>query len=326
MLVWTAAFVGMVSFAAPDAQPAVEQAPAPDAVVVDADHVAELIAWLTGPPDAVDEETARERAAGMAAFEASLPWQQGTVTVSEIATLELGPTDRFLGPDATAQVLEAWGNPPGQVHGGMLFPQGAHVFGANSWGVIVGYEDMGWVDDADAATIDYDELLSDLKAQNAESVEARRESGLVGLTLKGWAETPHYDASRKVLYWARELVSDDGGQTLNYEVRVLGRGGVLSLNAVGGMDQLATIRAGMEPVRASAAFIAGQTYADYEPGVDPSAGVGIAALVAGGALASKAGLFKGLLAALLAGKKLVIAGVVGMLAIAGKFFSGSGKE
>jgi len=60
-----------------------------------------------------------------------------------------------------------------------------------------------------------------------------------------------------------------------------------------------------------AQFNEGHRYADFKPGSDHVAEYGIAALVAGG-IAAKAGLFKGLLALLIAGKKLLIVAVLGI--------------
>jgi uncharacterized membrane-anchored protein len=56
-------------------------------------------------------------------------------------------------------------------------------------------------------------------------------------------------------------------------------------------------------------FSGGHRYADFIPGTDKVAEYGIAALIAGG-LAAKAGLFKVLLGALIALKKLIVLGLV----------------
>jgi uncharacterized membrane-anchored protein len=55
----------------------------------------------------------------------------------------------------------------------------------------------------------------------------------------------------------------------------------------------------------------GHRYADFNPDVDEVAACGIGALVAG-KVAAKAGLFKGLIAVLLASKKLLILGLIGL--------------
>jgi uncharacterized membrane-anchored protein len=62
-------------------------------------------------------------------------------------------------------------------------------------------------------------------------------------------------------------------------------------------------------------FNQGNTYAEFNPSVDEAAAYGLAGLIAGGVLA-KAGFFKGLLAILLASKKLVGAAVIGAIAAA----------
>jgi uncharacterized membrane-anchored protein len=52
-------------------------------------------------------------------------------------------------------------------------------------------------------------------------------------------------------------------------------------------------------------FLPGSRYADYRQGNDKVAAYGLAALVLGG-VAAKAGLFKGLIALILVGKKFII--------------------
>ena len=52
----------------------------------------------------------------------------------------------------------------------------------------------------------------------------RKKLGYSTLNLVGWASKPYYDGKNKVLHWAKELkVEGDEGNTLNYDVRVLGR-------------------------------------------------------------------------------------------------------
>ena len=66
-------------------------------------------------------------------------------------------------------------------------------------------------------------------------------------------------------------------------------------------------------------FTDGNRYADYNPSTDKLASYGLAALVAGG-LASKAGLFAKLGVLLLAGKKFIVLGVLGLAAFIGRLF------
>lgn len=239
------------------------------------------------------------------------------------ATLKLADGYSFLpAGDAQRVLTEAWGNPPDDSVLGMILPStDAHsVLDDDTWAVVVTFVDEGYVSDKDAAKIDYDDMLKDMKKSAQESNEERLKQGYPAVELVGWAEPPHYDAGTHKLYWARDLKfkKADGspdGQSLNYAIRVLGRRGYLSLNAVAPIDQLAKVRADMPDVVAMAEFDQGERYADYNSSTDKAAAYGIAALVAGG-IAAKAGLFAKLGVLLLALKKFI---VIGIAAIGGLF-------
>jgi uncharacterized membrane-anchored protein len=149
-------------------------------------------------------------------------------------------------------------------------------------------------------------MLKDLQEADKDNNQARKEAGYPALELVGWAEPPHYDAANKKLYWAKELHSEGSEQnTVNYDIRVLGRRGYLSLNAVARMEELAEVKTGMQQLLPMVEFDAGSRYADYDKGTDKVAAYGIAALIGGG-IAAKAGLFAKLGALLLGLKKLLI--------------------
>jgi len=153
-----------------------------------------------------------------------------------------------------------------------------------------------------------------------ENNEQRVKQGYPAITLGGWAETPRYDAASHKIYWAKDLTfGDSAHHTLNYCIRVLGREGVLELNAVSTVDQLGQIRESMKQVVAAADFTAGNRYGDFNSGTDKLATYGLAALVAGG-VAAKTGLFAKLFAVLLAAKKLVVLAFAGLAAFFGKLF------
>jgi uncharacterized membrane-anchored protein len=117
------------------------------------------------------------------------------------------------------------------------------------------------------------------------------------------------------MYWAKEL--DFAGtpqHTLNYDIRVLGRRGYLSLNAVAGMSDLGDVQAGMQQLLPMTEFDAGSRYADFDAKSDKLAAYGIAALIGGG-IAAKAGLFAKLGVLLLAGKKFIVLLLAGIAAL-----------
>jgi len=241
----------------------------------------------------------------------SLTFQQGKITLPDnIATLDLPAGFRYLSPADSERLLnQGWGNPPGNTTLGMIVPAAVNPLSAEGWGVVVTYEKDGHVKDGDADGIKYDELLKTMQQRMADDNEQRKQQGYPAMTLVGWAETPHYDKASHKLYWAKELHSAGDNQNgLNYNIRVLGREGVLVLNAVAGMQQIATIKSEMRNVTAFTDFTPGNRYTDFDGKTDKVAEYGIAALIAGG-VAAKVGLFGKLFALLLAFKKIIILAV-----------------
>lgn len=249
-------------------------------------------------------------------FVASLKFLQGEIKLpGGMATLNVPPNFRYLGPQDAARVLEdAWGNPKGQHPLGMLFAANVSPLTRDAWGIIITFAEDGYVSDKDADQIKYDKLLADMQASVAAGNTQRKAQGYPTLALVGWATAPRYDQATHKLFWAKELAfADNPEHTLNYNVRVLGRHGVLVLNAVAGMRQLAQIEQVMPQVVAFTDFSAGHRYADFQPGTDRLATYGIAALIAGG-IAAKAGLFAKLFALLLVAKKFILLGLVAVIA------------
>jgi uncharacterized membrane-anchored protein len=261
-------------------------------------------------------------------FLSSLKFKNGKIDLPNgIAALDLPPSFRYLNPeDSTRVLVDAWGNPPGGTTLGMIFPADVSPLDQNSWGIIITYDEDGHVSDEDANTIKYDELLKDMQSSMEEANAERKKQGYEPVSLLGWAETPSYDKASHKLYWAKELAFGDAQQhTLNYNIRVLGRQGVLVLNAVASMNNIALIKTEMPKVLAATNFKAGNDYADFNNSTDKVAGYGIAALVAGG-VAAKMGFFAKIFALLLAFKKLIIIGVIALGVGIKKFLGMKKKE
>ncbi|HJR63139.1 MAG TPA: DUF2167 domain-containing protein [Gemmatimonadaceae bacterium] len=273
-------------------------------------------------PVAAQQPTAADSAQNRTAqFEASLLYREGTITLKDgLATLTLPQGYRYLGPEDTERVLVEWGNPPGSATLGMIVPGGLGATDEESWAVIVSFDEDGYVEDDEAASIDYDELLRDMQKATRDDNKARTEAGYAPVDLVGWAARPHYDSTTRKLYWAKELQFGQAPErTLNYDVRALGRRGVLVLSAVAAMKQLTEVETGMQQVLGFVAFNEGHRYADYIPGTDKVAAYGIGALIAG-KVAAKAGLFKLLIGVLAAAKKLIVIGLVAIAELARRFF------
>lgn len=262
----------------------------------------------------------------------TLKYQEGTIVLKDgLATLKLPPEFRYLGPDDTEKVLvDLWGNPPSEQKSmGMLIPAGMTPLSSNAWAVTIDYSEDGYVKDADASKINYDDLLKKMQKAVAEESKERAAKGYPVFSLVGWAAPPHYDAATHKLYWAKDLKVEGADEdTLNYSIRMLGRRGVLELNAIANISQFQEIDKQTPQILGMIDFNEGNRYADFDPKVDKVAAYGLATLVAGGALAlaAKAGLLKVIIAGILAAKKLIIAGAVAVAALAKKMFGGKSKD
>jgi uncharacterized membrane-anchored protein len=248
----------------------------------------------------------------------SLSPKSGDIEIpSANATLELGDEYVFYDrSDAKDILTDLWGNPPESVSYvlGMVMPAGSKPTD-DSWGAVISFEDIGFVSDDDAAEVDYDELLETLKASTKEASDAYAEAGYGRHELVGWAVQPKYNASNHSIVWAQEVNFEDSeDNTLNYDVRTLGRYGVLSVNLVASMSQLDEIRVAANDFASHARFNEGARYRDFDESTDAVAEYGIGGLIAAGAGVAAAKKF-GLLALLIKFLKPILVGVVAFAAI-----------
>lgn len=252
----------------------------------------------------------------------NLQYQSGRVVLDgEIATVTVPEGFKFLDAKQSRTVLEdMWGNPPDESILGMLFKKNESPLSDNfSYAVTVSFSEDGYVKDDEAKEIDYDELLQSMKDDEEGDNKERTEEGYPPIRLIGWASPPFYDAETKKLHWAKNLkFGDEEINTLNYNIRMLGRKGVLVLNVISDMNQIEAVKRDVPTILASTEFNEGHRYADFNPGIDTVAAYGIGALIAGKVFA-KAGLFV-LLAKFW---KLIAIGVVAFGGMLRKLFSGN---
>jgi uncharacterized membrane-anchored protein len=104
-------------------------------------------------------------------------------------------------------------------------------------------------------------------------------------------------------------------------VRILGRKGVLVLNAIAGMPQLAEVKKNINPITESIIFESGSKYSDFNPDVDDVAAWTIGGLVAGKVLA-KVGFF----AVIAKFGKVIVLGLIAAGGAAFRFFTGRKKN
>lgn len=217
---------------------------------------------------------------------ARLTPETGTIGMAQAdAVLTLGEEYRFYGPaDARIILVEMWENPPSEADGvlGIVMPANATP-DQRSWGAVVTWEPIGWVSGENARQADYDELLAQMQSATRARNPERRAQGFPEVQVMGWALEPRHDSVRNTVSWARELHFFDGAPTtLHYDLRLLGRRGVLSMNVVGEMDQLEEIRVAAQDLAERASFNPGARYADFDAERDEVANYGVAGLVATG--------------------------------------------
>lgn len=240
-------------------------------------------------------------------------YQEGVISLQNgIAEIAVPEGYKFLDAKQSAYVLtDLWGNPPSEVLG-LLFPKDIHPISSDfTYAVEITYSEEGYIDDEDAKDIDYDDLLEEMQDDTSAANAERTKQGYPTMDLVGWASTPFYDAATNKLHWAKELKFEgEDTNTLNYNIRVLGRKGFLNLNAIGTIDVLPVFKNDVDEILHSVSFTQNNTYADFNPDVDKVAAYGIGGLIAGKLLA-KAGFF----AVILKFWKVLAVGAVGLFSV-----------
>jgi uncharacterized membrane-anchored protein len=279
---------------------------------------------LAAPLSSFAQENPNASRAQQEKLVSELKYRKGEINlVNGLAKLSVPEEFRYLdSKDTETLLVKLWGNPPfgGNPPLGLLVPAGFNPIGGESWAVVIDYEEDGYVKDDEAGTIDYDKLLKQMQEGTREANKQRVKEGYAPVELVGWAAKPRYDRQTHKLYWAKEIKFGDSPEhTLNYNIRILGRRGMLVLNAVASMPQLAAIEAATPQILSMVDFSDGHRYANFDSKTDKVATYGIAALVAGG-IAAKLGLLKWLWVVILAAKKFIIIGIVALVASLKKVF------
>jgi uncharacterized membrane-anchored protein len=251
-----------------------------------------------------------------------LQYQSGEISLADgKVKLTLPPDFQYLDPANARKVLvDIFGNPPqsGSTDG-MIVPKGINFIQGGGWTAVLQWKADGYVKDDEFAKTDFNEMLGDLKKAYKLGSDERVRGGYGKMELAAWAQQPHYDRATHKLFYAKSFDVDGPERQLNYDIRVLGRHGVLELSIMSSMSQLQEIEAKAPTILGMVDFTDGNRYADFKPGTDKVAAYGIAGLIAGGVLA-KAGFFKMLWVAILAAKKFIVMGIIALFAGISKFF------
>jgi uncharacterized membrane-anchored protein len=227
-------------------------------------------------------------------IENSFHYEYGTINLENgVGKFTIPKGFKYLSPKQAERVLvDLWGNPrSNNLTLGLILPEKTGVLSRNGYVFNIQYEEMGYVKDDDADDINYDDLLIEMKKESVEINKLRNKDGFESITVIGWAAEPYYDKDKKILYWAKELkFGNNEVNTLNYNIRILGRKGVLVLNAIATTKELPLVQNDISKVLNIFQFNDGYKYEEFDSSIDEVAAWTIGGLVAGKVLA-KVGLF-----------------------------------
>ncbi len=252
-----------------------------------------------------------------------------------LASIDIPAGYMFAGKEIAKKLLEQGGS-SGEGALGLVLPipekgKNEKENDEDSFYIISRFEESGYVHDKDADKLNADDILKSYKEGTVEQNKERKDLGLDPIYVGGWAEKPKYEKAKHQVVWAIEVKDQDTStapvEAINYNTRILGRRGVLSMNLVTSLSKFPENKAKIQSLLDKTEFTKGNTYGEYQEGKDKASGYGLTGLIlGGGAMAAAAkmgllgGLWKWLLALIIAGKKFIVLIVIGIAGLFAKIF------
>jgi len=207
-------------------------------------------------------------------FPGSVQWVSGPAKVSlgTLAEIDVPSGYRFTDASGARAFLAQMRNPVPQGLAGILLPD------SGSCMVILEFNELGYVKDADKDQIDAGVVLKTAWNQVKRQNESRATRGLAPFVSVEWELEPAFDPKEHMLEWAFRAKTQLEG-VVNHTVRLLGRHGVLDAIAVQpyrGASDLLPLKELMNNV----SFQQGERYIDYENG-DKICSLGLPSLIIG---------------------------------------------
>jgi uncharacterized membrane-anchored protein len=217
-----------------------------------------------------------------------IKWQKGPShgALGNLAQVKIPANYIFAGGEDTKLLMETMQNPVSGRELGFFAPEKA------PWFIVFEYDDTGYIRDDEKGSLDAAAMLDSIKAGNEEGNKERVKRGWSKLEITGWEQPPRYDEKTNNLEWAIRAQSE-GRPVVNFNTRILGRGGVMRVTLVTGPEELAATLPQYKAALVDFSYNTGHKYAEYRQG-DKLATYGLSALVVGGATAAavKSGAFK----------------------------------
>ena len=185
--------------------------------------------------------------------------------------------------------------------------------GTGDWIIVIEADDVGYVSDEDADELDATAMLEQFKTGTIQQNVERKKMGIPDLFVDGWSERPHYEQVLHQLVWGLDA-HDVNGKVINFFTRFLGRNGYLSVNLIDEPANIEKSKAQALAILNAVRFKPGSRYTDHASG-DRDSGMGLKALVLGGAglmLAKKGGILLAILLFMKKGFIVVLAAIGGL--------------
>lgn len=297
-----------------------------------------LLAWLTASGSALGVRAdASPQASPAPNEEAGMPWRVGpaALALGHGVSLELPAGYQFLAQPHAGKLMTRLGNLYNDnLLGLVVSSPSAQGADAEDYLITLRYDEEGFVKDDEK--LDGAELLDAIREGEGKYNQERKKAGFPPIHADRWQETPHYDGASHRVIWGLLLSNPESqsDRSINYNTRVLGRKGYVSINLVTDPEKLARYKPAAATILASTSFVSGMRYEDFNEKTDKVAEYGLTGLVLGGvglglAKLAKVGLLakfgKVIIAALIAGKKAIVALLLAAAAGARKFL-GRGKR
>lgn len=205
-------------------------------------------------------------------------WTQGPnkVAVGHEISLDLPADYIYLGGQQAKDLMVSMGNFQNEQLLGVVADRND-----TSWFALLEYIPDGYVKDDEK--IDADDLLKSYKEGTEEANKERVQKGFHALHVDGWETPPSYDKTQHRLTWALRARSD-AGLSVNYDTRVLGRRGYLSLVLLTGAETFAQNKVHANKLLDVTKFDQGARYEDFDKSKgDKVAEYGLTGLILGGA-------------------------------------------
>lgn len=278
---------------------------------------------INAAPDAAEQKSAWEAA------EKAATHGPATITIADQAQIKLPDGYAYIPEQPANRFMIAAGNFNSQNLQGLIVPISSDNPDTGIYTIY--YVGGGHIKDNDANDLNPDTILKGYTKGTELMNQKRAKQGFPEFDLGGWSQPPVYDKEIHRLTWAlitrNKGVPAGSNDGVNYETRILGREGYLSMTWLGKLNDLnAKGKSNADHLTAQVQYIEGKRYEDFSASAgDKVAEYGLAALITG-VVAKKLGFFAIALAFLAKFAKIILIAVFGGFAAFKHFFSRKNKS